>query len=398
MADYGYITGTGVVFPDTATLRATVEAEWRGALGQDLITTPDTPQGVLITLDVLGRDALVRNNADLANQINPNLAGGVFLDAIWALTGGARVQATRSIIREVEVNGVPGALIPQGAQARVGEDGALFETTGATTLDSLGAGLATFRSVEFGPIGASALALDTIVTPVLGWETVSNPTPAEPGAATESDQDARARRRVTLGAQGVALPEAILAGVWNVADVTSVVFRENYTDDPLVIEDVTLDPHSIYVCVDGGLDSEIGAALLAKKSLGCGWNGDTTVTVTDPVSGQDYDVQFQRPDAIPIYAAVTVVVTGAGANPAALVREAMVAYANGEQAGEAGLVIGQDVSAFELAGAVNRAAPELYVTNLVIGTSPGSLATTPIPITITERAQLIAGNIVVNVT
>jgi len=398
MADYGYITETGVIFPDTATLRATVEAEWRGALGQDLITTPDTPQGVLITLDTLGRDALVRNNADLANQINPNLAGGVFLDAIWALTGGARVQATRSVLREVEINGVPGALIPQGAQARVGEAGALFEMTGAVTLDSLGAGLATFRSVEFGPVGASALALDTIVTPVLGWETVSNPTPAEPGAATESDQDARARRRVTLGAQGVALPEAILAGVWNVADVTSVVFRENYTDAPLTIEDVTLDPHSIYVCVDGGLDSEVGAALLAKKSLGCGWNGTTTVTVTDPASGQDYDVQFQRPDAVPIYAAVTVVVTGAGGDPATVVREAMVAYASGEQAGEAGLGIGQDVSAFELAGAVNRAAPELYVANLEIGTAPGTLATTPVAITISERAQLIAGNIVVNVT
>jgi len=112
------------------------------------------------------------------------------------------------------------------------------------------------------------LALDTIVTPVLGWETVSNPSPAEPGAATESDEASRARRQVTLGAQGVALPDAIIAAVWNVADMTSVVFRENVTDAPLVIEDQTLDPHSIYVCVDGGLDSEIGAALLASKSLG----------------------------------------------------------------------------------------------------------------------------------
>lgn len=398
MSDYGYITSTGVVFPDTAALLAEVQAEWRAALGQDLVVTPDTPQGVLIALEALARDALVRNNASLANQINPNLAGGVFLDAIWALTGGARVQATRSIIREVTVTGVPGALIPQGSQARVGEEGALFETTGGVTLSGLGTGSATFRSVDFGPVGAAMGALDTIVTPVLGWETVTNPTPAEPGAETESDQDARARRRVTLGAQGVALPEAILAGVWNVADVTSVVFRENVTNAPLIIEDQTLDPHSIFVCVDGGLDSDIGAALLAKKSLGAGWNGTTTVAVPDPVSGQIYDVSFQRPDAIPIYAQVDVKVLGAGGDPATTVREAIIAYANGEQAGEAGLTIGQDVSAFELAGAVNRTAPELYVSNLLIGTAPGVLATTPIDITISQRAQLIAGNIVVNVT
>jgi len=398
MADYGYISATGTVFPDTGDILAQVQAEWRAAFGQDLIVTPDTPQGVIITLQTLARDALVRNNAALANQINPNLAGGIWLDAIWALTGGARVVATRSIVREVVVAGVPGALIPQGSQARVGEAGALFETTGAVTLNSLGQGLATFRSVEFGPIGAAADALDTIVTPVLGWETVNNPTPAEPGTVTESDEASRARRRVTLGAQGVALPDAILAGVWNVADVTSVVFRENVTDAPLVIEDQTLDPHSIYVCVDGGLDSEIGAALLAKKSLGAGWNGTTTVAVTDAASGQVYGVSFQRPDAIPIFAAVDVKVLGPGGDPAAEVRAAIVAYANGEQEGEAGLTIGQDVSAFEFAGAVNRAAPELYVSNVRIGLAPGTLATTPIAITISERAQVIAGNIVVNVT
>lgn len=398
MADYGYITSTGTVFPDTADILAAVQADWRAAFGQDLIVTPDTPQGVIITLQTLARDALVRNNAALANQINPNLAGGIWLDAIWALTGGARVLATRSIVREVTVAGVPGALIPQGSQARVGEAGALFETTGGVTLNSLGQGLATFRSVEFGPIGAAANALDTIVTPVLGWETVTNPTPAEPGTTTESDEASRARRRVTLGAQGVALPEAILSAVWNVADVTSVVFRENVTDAPLVIEDQTLDPHSIYVCVDGGLDSEIGAALLANKSLGAGWNGTTDVTVTDPASGQDYTVKFQRPDAIPIFAAVDVKVLGPGGDPAATVREAIVAYAAGLQEGEAGLTIGQDVSAFEFAGAVNRAAPELYVSNVRIGLAPDALATTPIAITISERAHVIGGNIVVNVT
>lgn len=398
MADYGYIIPTGVVFPDTADLLGQVQQEWRDALGQDLVVTPDTPQGVLITVEALARDALVRNNADLANQINPNLAGGVFLDALWALTGGARVQATRSIVREVEVTGVPGAIIPQNSQARVGEAGDLFETTGSVTLDANGEGLATFRSVDYGPIGAAADALDTIVTPVLGWETVNNPTPAEPGASTESDEAARARRRVTLGAQGVALPAAVLAGVWGVADVTSVVFRENYTNAPVTIETVVLGPHSIYVCVDGGLDSEVAAALLAKKSLGCAWVGDTIVDVPDAASGQEYVVAFQRPDAVPIYASVTVVVTGAGGDPSTIVRDAMVAYADGEQTGEAGLGIGQDVSAFELAGAISRVAPELYVTDLRIGTSPGVLSSNPVAINITQRAQLIAGNIIVNVT
>lgn len=73
--------------------------------GQDLDISPETPQGVLITMETENRDAIVRNNAELANQINPDLAGGVFLDAIWALMGGAR-DATRSILTQVQFGGV----------------------------------------------------------------------------------------------------------------------------------------------------------------------------------------------------------------------------------------------------------------------------------------------------
>lgn len=118
MADaYSYVVAQGVVVPDTADLLAQVQTEWRETLGEDLIVTPDTPQGVMIVAETLARDAVVRNNAALANQINPDLAGGVFLDAIWGLTGGQRLQATRSTIVAAVVAGVPGAVIPQGARA-----------------------------------------------------------------------------------------------------------------------------------------------------------------------------------------------------------------------------------------------------------------------------------------
>ena len=86
MADYQYIDTTGVIVPDTATIQSEVEGEYKAVFGQDLVVTPNTPQGVLITAEVAARSNVVRNNAALANQINPNLAGGVFLDAIWAVS------------------------------------------------------------------------------------------------------------------------------------------------------------------------------------------------------------------------------------------------------------------------------------------------------------------------
>ena len=42
-----------------------------------------------------------RYTAELANQINPDVAGGVFLDALMSFTGGARRSATQSTISGV---------------------------------------------------------------------------------------------------------------------------------------------------------------------------------------------------------------------------------------------------------------------------------------------------------
>lgn len=396
MADpYDYVEPAGVIVPDTAQLRTEVEASFRAAFGADLIVTPETPQGVLITLLTLARDGMVRNNAAVANQINPNLAEGVFLDAIWALTGGERVVATRSTLVGVALAGVPGAFIPQGAQARAGEDGGIFELTGGVTLDATGAATGTFQALEFGPVPASAGALDRIVSGVLGWETVDNPASAVLGQSTETDEASRLRRRRTLAAQGVALPEAITSALYQTTGVTSVLFRENYTAADVVEEGLTILAHSVLAVVDGGLDTDVALALLRNKSLGAAWTGNLTIPTVDPLSGQTYAVSFRRPTPVPIYVEVTVSQLGAGGDPSTAVKAAMIAYATGLQDGEAGLVIGQDVSPFELAGAVQVADPPLYVRDVKIGSAPGALGYAPVSITIAQRAQLTEGNITV---
>lgn len=398
MADYQYVVETGVILPDTATLQDEVHAEFREAFGADLVLTPDTPQGVLATMETLARDAVVRNNAALANQINPDLAGGVFLDALWALTGGSRVKATRSLVTGVALTGQPGTIIPAGSLASVGPGGPLFATTGAVQLSVAGTGTATFQAVDTGPVAAPAGDLNTIASGVLGWETVSNPDPASLGKAEESDAAARRRRRATLALQTVALPEAIVSGVFDVDGVRSVLFRENVTNAPIVLDGINLDPHSIYVAVEGGTDLDVATELLARKSLGAGWNGNTTVNVIEPISGASYEVKFQRPDIIPVYAKVTVKQGAEIAAPATLVRKSILAYANGEVEGEEGFVIGGDVTPWELAGAVNIGAPGLFVLGVEIGTDPLLLSTANIPITISEMPQIFEGNIAVVVT
>lgn len=134
MAEYLYIESTGVIVPDTSTLLTEVQDEYKLAFGNDLVTTPDTPQGVLINSEALARAVVVNNNVALANQINPNIAGGIFLDAICALLGISRTAPQHSTV-VCNLTGVAGTVIPQGSQAQDTVYNELWESVTDVTLD-----------------------------------------------------------------------------------------------------------------------------------------------------------------------------------------------------------------------------------------------------------------------
>ena len=393
MADYQYLDTTGVIVPDTETVLTEVENEFKAALGQDLITTANTPQGVLITAETTARSNVLRNNATVANQINPNLAGGVFLDAIWALTGGQRYDATYSLIPGVQLTGIPGTLIPAGSQASLA-DGTLFASVSAVTLNGGGLGTVDFQAVEAGPIAANPGTLTQIVTAVLGWDQVTNPTAATVGRAEESDLAARQRRKNTLSLQNVALPLAATSALYAIPNVKSLQYRENFTKADATIDGIFLLANSVWACVDGGTDAEIAAALLENKSLGANWNGAVTVNMPHPATGQVYPVKFDRPTSIALAARVTVRNGSALTDVPSAVRQAILDYAAGLLEGEPGFVVGGSVSAFELGGAVNREAPGIYVQKCEISlASVISWSTAEIAIALNQKATIASGAI-----
>ena len=392
-SSYNYVSNRGLVIPDTATTRAQVEAEWREALGQDLDVSPDTPQGVLITAEVEARDAVARNNAEVANQINPDIAGGIFLDAIWRLTRGTRRPATRSIISGAILGGVANTIVPTGSLAAVRGSGDQFRTTATVIIGANGTTTANLESDEFGPIAAPAGQLVNVATSVLGWETITNPSAAALGRLEESDIAARRRRRQTLALQGASLPEAIMSRVYALEGVRSVVFRENVTNVATTIDGVLLIPHSVYVAVDGGAQLDIADALLASKSTGAGWNGNTSVAVVDPFSGQASTVKFETPAAIQVFARVTARFNGLDGQT--IIPQAIVDYANSALEGDEGFAIGRDVNPFELAGAINQVEPRIFVTLVELSTDGIAYSAAPITISLQEVARISSGSVTV---
>lgn len=386
--DYQYIDTTGVVVPDTANLQTEVEGEYKAVFGQDLVVTPNTPQGVLITAEVSARSNVVRNNAALANQINPNLAGGVFLDAIWALTGGQRLAASYSSIPGVHLIGLPGTVVPAGSQASLA-DGTLFASVSSVTLDGGGNGYVEFQAVTPGAIAANVGALNQIVTAVLGWDSVTNPTAASVGRVEESDLSSRQRRKNTLSLQNVAMPVAITSGLYATSGVRSLKFRENYTKVDATIDGIFLLANSVWACVDGGTDAAIAATLLEEKSLGVNWNGAVSVPVVEASSGQTYTVKLDRPTEAPVQARVTVRNGSSLIDVPAAVRRAILDYAAGLIDGEPGFTVGGNVSPFELGGAVNREAPGVYVQLCEISlATPTVWQTSEIAIALNQKATI----------
>jgi len=402
MAAYEFINESGLIVPDTSELKTEVQDEYLATFGDDLDLDDETPEGILIDAETTSRIGIATNNAQLANQINPNIAGGIFLDAVWALTGGKRAGASSSIFTvPPDLTGEPNTVIPIGSIA-TNTNGDEFESIAELTLDGAGLGSVGFQSVETGAIACPINDLTNITSNVLGWETITNSVSATLGTETQSDISARSERNDTLALQGAGLTEAMFSNIRAVAGVSSLSFRENITNATAIIDGVTLVAHSIWACVDGGTNADVANAIVESKSSGSNWNNGNSANpvsevVIDPISGQSYTVLFDRPDLIPVLYSVTIAATSVS-NAVQIVKDAILSYANGELDGEEGLVNGADVSPFEAAGAVNVVEPRITVLNVLV-TKAAAINFLPatIPIDLFERATINAAGISVNI-
>lgn len=369
---YNYITTTGVITTDADVIQTEVQTEYTNTFGEDLNLAPNTPQGILITTEVLARTAVADNNAALANQINPNEAGGVYLDALLALTGSARTVAMLSTVY-CTITGVAGTSIPAGAQIS-DSLGNLYEIASTTVIPTGGSiSNVFFKSVLTGPIPGAANTLNVIVSNILGWETVNNPSAAVPGVTSQSDVAARAYRLNTLALQGMGLAEAITSALYATEGVTSLTFQENTSYQNETINDVPMVPHSLYTCVGGTATlTAIAQALTNTKSGGCAYNNGLgipqNVPITNQFSGQVIPVLFDTPSIVTININVTVHAFTSVQNIQQAVQNAILTYAAGGIPNEPGFVVGGAVSPFQLAGAINILVPGLFVQQVQVAT------------------------------
>ena len=331
-------TLTGLVLPQEADILAGVQADQQTAFGGGLNPSLETPQGQLASslAAIIG----AKNDlfAEYVNQVDPDVADGRMQDAIARIYFIERLPATPTTVA-VLCTGLPGVVIPPGARVQA-SDGTVYAATDGGVIGAGGNVTLSFAATVNGPIPCAPGMVTTIYQAIAGWDTVTNVGAGVTGSNIEGRADFEYRRKqsVALNARG-SLP-SIYAAVFDVDGVTDVYAAENVLSTNLVLPGgtITMVPHSIYVAVVGGVGADVAKAIWTKKSLGADYNGNTTVSVTDP-SGYTpplptYAVKFQRPPALPIKFAVQVANTaGLPSTIVADVKAAIISAFNGLDGG-----------------------------------------------------------------
>lgn len=171
-----------------------------------------------------------------------------------------------------------------------------FATAGNLQIEKV-LGVGRVVAQESGGIEQPSGTIDTIATPIFGWDSITNPLPAVVGRARETDAELRNRFRETKFQRATNIIESLYSALYAIVGVNSIAIYENDTD---VIDSNGLPPHSFHVIVDGGLESEIASAIWLNRPTGILSVGTTSIDILDSF-GYVRTIRFSRPEELVIF-------------------------------------------------------------------------------------------------
>ena len=370
-----------ITIPDGSYVRSTTNHIFE--FQEDVLLDENSAKGIQITPTVVSNSTLYSFTYQVAGS-NPNPVTVSFTSSGSATT--ANIVAGF----ETEINDNHGAYI----SASIVDDDLLVEVADLNYICDF-AGLSQFTinkakkgteaiCTETGALKFDANTINTIQSPLVGWDSVTNPFAALDGTDLESDASLRFSYLKSKFQDGSNTYEAIYSAVSKVNGVQQIVIYENETDDDFV--DPPVPAHSFHPIVLGGVDQEIAQAIWNNKPAGILSYGDVTVQIEDS-AGVLHDVSFNRPTEVPIYISIAIVKDDTfPLDGADLIKQAIVDYISD-------FTIGQDVIFTRLFSPINSAASGFYVDNMSIDSSPTPTTSSNIVIDSDEIANISSSNI-----
>ena len=342
MADGAYIDRDGLHLPDYPTTLTALQDKVRGIFGEDLYLEPDSQEGQLVAIFALAQQDTYNLSAAVYNAFSPQTAQGAGLSRMVVINGIRRQSASYSTV-PVACIGTAGTSIKGG----IAEDGAgqKWHLPASVTIPTSGEIHVTATAQDIGDVRAAAGEVNKIATPCRGWQSVSNPQAATPGAAVEKDAALRSRQAISTALPSQTVFEGTLGAVGNVGGVTR---WRGYENDTSTVDANALPPHSICLVVEGGDSAAIAEAIALKKTPGCYTLGDIEVMTRDS-KGLPNAIRFYRPIVVHVRLRVTLQpLAGYLSTTGSAIKSNIAAHINA-------LRIGDDVLASRLLTPINAA-------------------------------------------
>lgn len=277
------VSATGISAPNFATVYAYLVSQFQLIYGADSYLGNDSADGQWI--GVIAQAITDCNAAAVGvyNSFSPATGVGNGLSSNVKLNGLTRIQGSFSTAT-LTVVGVANTVITNG-QAQ-DTNGNLWALTSPVTIPNAGTINVAATCTTIGAIAAGANTINSIATPILGWQTVNNSSAAATGNAVETDAQLRVRQAASVALPSVAIFTGITAAIAQVTGVTRVTPYENATNTS---DGNGIPANTLAFVVEGGWQSDsgvaIGKAIASKIPPGIPTyrtgSGGNTQTITD---------------------------------------------------------------------------------------------------------------------
>jgi len=314
------ISTTGISAPNYASVYSYLVSQFQAIYGADSYLGNDSADGQWI--GVIAQAITDCNSAAVAvyNAFSPTTAQGNGLSSNVKINGLTRIAGSFSTAI-LTVVGVAGTVITNG-QAQ-DTNGNLWALPSPTTIPNAGTINVTATCTTIGAITAGSNAINSIATPVLGWQTVNNASSATQGNPVETDAQLRARQAVSVALPSITVFVGIIAALQQVPGVTRVAGYENNTNST---NGNGIPANTLCFVVENGAQAAIAAAIASKMPPGIATYGNVTTIITD-TAGTTRTINYQTQTVATITASITVhALNGWASSTAAIITAAVSAY------------------------------------------------------------------------
>ena len=315
----------------------------RVAFGDDINLSASGKLGTILGIFAESIADIEKASQSLYDAFNRDNATGQQLDNLAAIIGLERLSPVKATAL-ADLAGTSSTSVPSGSLV-ANTSGEQFTTLDSAVIPASGVRV---EAVDYGTADVASAAIDTIITAITGWDSVSNPSSGSSGRAAETDAELRARMAEAPSVIGACTVEAIRADLQAaLSSALGVLVVENTT---MAVDANGLAPKSFRsILYPNTLDPlTIATTLWKSKPAGIATDGSESLAVTDSM-GISHTMLWSW--ASDFYVEVIVDLTGAAVGPSypgdAAVQDVIKASIDA-------LGIGEAVRAFNLTCAVSN--------------------------------------------